>query len=129
METPYLRLLELAGIKAPTIASATQSDGNINRKTADRILDPHHYFHAKWPSKVTEADDDWRAGKNEPTIRFIEAATPLLDTGPQWLQHFVYALKIGEFELTADLDVQDYIRLTRDYLNACHVRILHSDNN
>ena len=44
MEAYLRRLLELAGIKAPTIASATQSDGNINRKTTDRILDPRGYF-------------------------------------------------------------------------------------
>lgn len=29
---------------APTIAIATKSNGNINRKTADRILDPQGYF-------------------------------------------------------------------------------------
>jgi hypothetical protein len=30
--------------KAPTIASATGRGGQINRKTADRILDPKGYF-------------------------------------------------------------------------------------
>lgn len=39
------RLLELAGIaKGPTIVSATERSGNVNRKTADRILDPKGYF-------------------------------------------------------------------------------------
>ena len=79
--------------------------------------------------RIVEDTEDWRAGKSAATIQFIEDATPLLDTGPQWLNHFVYALKIGQFALSAPLDVQDYIRLTRAYLNACHVVILHSDNN
>jgi hypothetical protein len=34
--------------KAPTIASATGKNGQINRKTADRILDPKGYFRPKW---------------------------------------------------------------------------------
>ena len=39
------RLLELAGVaKGPTIASATERSGNINRTTADRIIDPRGYF-------------------------------------------------------------------------------------
>lgn len=78
---------------------------------------------------VEDTEEDWRAGKNEATIQFIEDAMPLLETGPQWLNHFVYALRLGQFELSAPLDVQDYIRMTRAYLNACHVVILHSDNN
>ena len=38
------RLLELSGGKNVTIAAATERSGNINRKAADRILDPHDYF-------------------------------------------------------------------------------------
>jgi hypothetical protein len=59
MNTSLQRLLELAGIKAPTIASATERSGNINRKTADRILDPRGYFEKnkrKNRRKMTEAD-------------------------------------------------------------------------
>lgn len=37
-------------LSAPTIASATGAGGEINRKTADRILDPNGYFDAKWPN-------------------------------------------------------------------------------
>lgn len=57
METSISRLLELA--KVPTIASATERSGNINRKTADRILDPQGYFEKnkhKLGHKVTEDD-------------------------------------------------------------------------
>ena len=39
-----VRLLELSGGKNVTIAAATERGGNINRKKADRILDPHNYF-------------------------------------------------------------------------------------
>ena len=38
------RLLELSGGKNVTIAAATERSGNINRRKADRILDPHNYF-------------------------------------------------------------------------------------
>jgi hypothetical protein len=38
------RLIELSGGKNVTIAAATERSGNINRKKADRILDPHNYF-------------------------------------------------------------------------------------
>ena len=38
------RLLELSGGKNVTIAAATERGGNINRRAADRILDPHDYF-------------------------------------------------------------------------------------
>jgi len=38
------RLLELSGGKNVTIADATDQGGNINRKKADRMLDPHDYF-------------------------------------------------------------------------------------
>lgn len=31
--------------KIETIASATMKNGEINRKKADRIIDPHHFFH------------------------------------------------------------------------------------
>lgn len=58
MDSSFHRLLELAGVKAPTIASATERSGNINRKTADRILDPRGYFEKnkrKTRGRVTEA--------------------------------------------------------------------------
>jgi hypothetical protein len=42
----YQPVTELA---APTIGSASGPNG-INRKTADRILDPKGYFHPKWPN-------------------------------------------------------------------------------
>lgn len=42
--TDLERLLELSGGKNVTIADATERSGNINRKAADRILDPHDYF-------------------------------------------------------------------------------------
>lgn len=43
--TSFIRVLELAGVKhVPTIRSATEPSGNINRRTADRIIDPRGYF-------------------------------------------------------------------------------------
>jgi hypothetical protein len=44
MDPDLLRLLELSGGLNVTIADATKRDGNIDRKKADRILDPHNYF-------------------------------------------------------------------------------------
>ena len=38
------RILELSGGKNVTIAAATERGGNINRRKADRMLDPHDYF-------------------------------------------------------------------------------------
>jgi hypothetical protein len=43
-----------SGGKNVTIADATGRGGMIDRKKADRILDPHHYFHSKWPSKPSK---------------------------------------------------------------------------
>jgi hypothetical protein len=43
--TPDLaRLLELSGGVNVTIAAATKKNGNIDRKKADRMIDPHGYF-------------------------------------------------------------------------------------
>jgi hypothetical protein len=37
-----------------TIDDATGRGGMIDRKKADRILDPHHYFKSKWPAKPSK---------------------------------------------------------------------------
>ena len=39
-----MKISEIISESAPTIASATGSTGQINRKTSDRILDPRGYF-------------------------------------------------------------------------------------
>ena len=36
--------MKICEITAPTIKSATGPHGQINRKTSDRIVDPHGYF-------------------------------------------------------------------------------------
>ena len=38
--------------KAPTITSATMKNGEINRDTANKILDPEGYFKPKAPSNT-----------------------------------------------------------------------------
>jgi hypothetical protein len=64
-----VRLLELAGVKWPTIVSAsTEKDGGINRKTADRMIDPHGYF-AKNRSMM---EDGWTQANNHEN--FADAA-------------------------------------------------------
>jgi hypothetical protein len=42
----FTRLLELAGVKWPTIVSATKSSGEIDRKKADKMVDPRGWFPA-----------------------------------------------------------------------------------
>lgn len=57
------RLLELSGGKNVTIVGATKRNGNIDRKKADRILDPHDYF-----------GKNKRKNKLREYLRFIEDA-------------------------------------------------------
>lgn len=66
------RLLELAGVtKGPTIADATMKDGEINRTTADAILDPKGYF-AHNKKKMHE--DGWTHANNyENSVEAAEA--------------------------------------------------------
>jgi hypothetical protein len=67
-----IRLLELAGMKAPTIVSAsTEKDGGINRTTADRIIDPKGFF-AK--NKRAIKEDDWeRRNAHETSVENAES--------------------------------------------------------
>jgi hypothetical protein len=109
--TPELaRLLELSGGVNVTIAAATKRDGNIDRKKADRMIDPHGYF-AK----------NKRKNRLREYLALVEAAKMLmyhgtaLDNVPNILRHGLKPSKqanatddrwatLGGVYLTSDFD-------------------------
>lgn len=55
----WLAIVEKKKSYAPTIKDATSAKG-INRKTANRILDPHGYFKPKMPFRESAYEDELR---------------------------------------------------------------------
>lgn len=53
-----MKIRDLISETAPTIKTATGKQGQINRKTSDRIIDPHGYFAKNRRQATAENDID-----------------------------------------------------------------------